>query len=54
MEYQEALEIVEAIINKHCEKLRSEAALLESFGARRTALRQIDAINDAFNKIRNG
>jgi hypothetical protein len=54
MEYQEAVAIVEAIINKHCEKLRSEAALLESFGARRTALQQIDAIKDAFNKVRNG
>ena len=54
MEYQEAIEIVEAIINKHCEKLRSEAELLESFGARRTALQQIDAIKDAFNKVRNG
>ena len=54
MEYQEAVDIVEAIINKHCEKLRSEAALLESFGARRTALQQIDAIKDAFNKVRNG
>ncbi len=54
MEYQEALEIVEAIIARHCEKLRSEAELLESFGARRTALKQINAINDAFNKIRNG
>ncbi len=54
MDYQEALEIVEAIIIRHCEKLRSEAELLESFGARKTALKQINAINDAFNKIRNG
>ena len=54
MEYQEALEIVEAIIARHCEKLRSEAELRESFGARKTALKQINAINDGFNKIRNG
>jgi len=54
MEYQEALEIVEAIIARHCEKLRSEAELLESFGARKTALKQINAINEAFNKVRNG
>ena len=54
MEYQEAVELVEAIIIRHCEKLRSEAALLESFGARKTALQQIDAIKEAFNKVRNG
>ena len=54
MEYQEALEIVEAIIARHCEKLRSEAELLESFGARKTALKQINATIEAFNKIRNG
>ena len=54
MEYREAVEVVEAIIARHCEKLRSEAELLESFGARKTALKQINAINDAFNKIRNG
>ena len=31
MDYHEAIETVEAIIVRHCEKLRSEAEFLESF-----------------------
>ena len=31
MDYHEAIETVEAIILRHCEKLRSEAEFLESF-----------------------
>jgi hypothetical protein len=54
MEYNEAVTLIEQIIKQHCEKLRSEAELLESFGARKTALKQIKAINDAFNRVRNG
>jgi len=31
MDYHEAIETVEALIVRHCEKLRSEAEFLESF-----------------------
>lgn len=54
MEYAMAVAIIERIVEQHCEKLRSEAELLETFGARKTALKQINAIKDAFSKVRNG
>ena len=54
MEYAMAVAIIERIVEQHCEKLRSEAELLETFGARKTALKQIHAIKDAFSKVRNG
>lgn len=54
MEYAMAVALIERIIDQHCEKLRSEAELLESFGARKTALKQVKAIKEAFARVRNG
>ncbi len=52
MDYQEAIETVEAIIARHCEWILKNKGVLPE--GDETALKQINAINDAFNKIRNG
>ena len=54
LEYEWAVALIEKIVNDHCEKLRSEAELLEGFEARKNATEQIHTIKLAFNKVRNG
>ena len=54
MEYQEAVELVESIIDRHCERLLLEADQTNSKGAVCTALKQTNAIKYALNKVRNG
>jgi antitoxin component HigA of HigAB toxin-antitoxin module len=54
LEYEWAVALIEKIVNDHCEKLRSEAELLEGFEARKNATEQIHAIKLAFQKVRNG
>ena len=54
LEYEWAVALIEKIVNDHCERLRSEAELLEGFEARKNATEQIHTIKLAFNKVRNG
>jgi len=54
LEYAWAVALIEKIVNDHCEKLRSEAELLDGFEARKNATEQIHTIKLAFNKVRNG
>jgi len=54
IEYEWAVALIEKIVDQHCEKLRSEAELLDGFQARKNASEQIHAIKLAFNKVRNG
>jgi hypothetical protein len=53
-DYQDAVELVEYVIDKHCERLLLEANQTNSKGAVCTALKQTNAIKYALNKVRNG
>jgi len=54
IEYEWAVALIEKIVDDHCERLRSEAELLEGFKARKNAIEQVHTIKLAFNKVRNG
>jgi len=54
IEYAWAVALIEKIVDDHCERLRSEAELLEGFEARKKSAEQVSAIKEAFNKVRNG
>ncbi len=53
-DYQEAVELVESIIDKHCEDLLLDVVPFDSKGAVCTVLKQTNAIKYALNKVRNG
>lgn len=54
IEYEWAVALIEKIVDDHCERLRSEAELLEGFEARKNAHEQVHTIKLAFQKVRNG